>query len=156
MSTAICMFMILAAVEGLNCPPPIEEMPLSVASYWTMDEDGNYIAWNGQADDSPELAANGTYLTPDLAWQAGACISEWTTRYWTTSVVFQWGGEVREVACHDEFGRESYRRPFFHDGYGLWVIPVDVFSPEPVHGLVWEWNTGRVQVTGGMKDVACV
>lgn len=147
MNTAICIYTVLAVVEGLNCPPPLEDMPLSLTSYWTMDSDGNYVPWNGQADDTPHLAANGTLLTPDMAWQTSACISDWTTRYWTNTVIFWWNGEQREVACNDEFGRESYRQPFYHDGYGLWVIPVDVFSPEPVHGLVWEWQLGNVQVS---------
>lgn len=98
MNTAICTYVLLAIVEGLNCPPPFEDMPLSLTSYWT------------------------------------------------NTVIFWWNGEQRMVACNDAFGRESYRQPFYHDGYGLWVIPVDVFSPEPIHGLVWEWQLGNIEV----------
>lgn len=144
--TAICLYAVLALVEGLNCPPPVHTMPLSLTNYWTMDEEGRYIPWNGQADDSPHLAANGKLLTADSNWLSAACISEWTTIGWTTEIRFTYGGQERATACNDEFGRVTYRKPFYHEGYGLWVIPVDVYTPEPIHTLIWEWGTGRIKI----------
>lgn len=40
----------------------------------------------------------------------------------------------------------AYREPFYHSHYERWVVPVDVLSPVPLHGLVWEWETAVVQV----------
>jgi hypothetical protein len=40
----------------------------------------------------------------------------------------------------------DYRRPFYHPGYGTWIIPVDVLTDEPVYGLVWGWETAVVQI----------
>lgn len=142
----ICADPALALANNVNCPPAIEDMALSLTSYWFFGPDGEPVAWNGQADGNPEGYANSYPTSPDHAWRVSACISEWTTLYWTTAVSFMWGSQIREVACYDNFGLESYREPFFHDGYGQWVIPVDVLTPEVVHGLVHDWSTTTVQV----------
>jgi hypothetical protein len=121
-------------------------MPLSVTAYWFFGPDGEPIPWNGQADGSPEAYANMQPTSPDHAQKVGACIQDWTLFYWTTAVSFVWQGQELQVACYDNFGLESYRQPFYHDGYGVWVVPVDVLSPYPMHDLVWDWHTDMVRV----------
>lgn len=138
-------FLILAALAQAQ-PPPIEQMPLSVTSYWLFDEAGQPVAWDGQADGDPHHYANMQPTSPGHANQVGACISDWTRFNWTTSVSFVWQGQPLDIACFDAFGAVSYRQPFFHEGYGTWVVPIDVLSPEPLHGLVWEWQTEVVLV----------
>ena len=151
--------MIVPACQALEClallwggftsqlqPPPVGEMPLSITSYWMFDDNGNPVAWEGQANGDPGHYANGEATSPDHACKVGACIQDWTLLNWTTAATFWWQGEQMTIACYDNFGLESYRRPFYHAGYGEWVIPIDVLSPLPYHGLVWEWGTEMVKV----------
>ncbi len=144
--TAACFALLLSgALERLQ-PPPLEEMPLSITSYWLFDATGAPVAWEGQANGDPWHYANLEPTSPSHARQVAACIQPWTRFGWTTAVSFWWQGEWLTVACYDNFGAVSYRQPFYHDGYGRWVIPVDVLSPVPYHGLVREWETDMVQV----------
>ena len=86
-------------------------------------------------------------------WQVGACVQDWTRLWpgegsnsWTTAVFFEWNGQARELACCDTFGDVDYRRPFFHERYGLWVIPVDVLTNEPSYGLIWDWHADMTRI----------
>lgn len=124
---------------------PIDSLPLSVTSYWPF-VDGQPMAWAGQADGDPHHYANMQPTSPDHAGQVAACIQDWTRREWTTALSFTWQGQPMTLACWDTFGAESYRQPFYHDGYGKWVIPVDVLSPAPYHGLVRDWQREVVSV----------
>lgn len=145
--TSLCaLLMVSGAVESLTAVPPIEGMPLSLTSYWFWDEDGQPVAWAGQADGDPFHYANMVETDPAHAGKVGACIGAWVTRPWTTAVSFTWQGQQYDVACFDAFGDVDYRRPFYHEGYGAWVVPVDLLSPVPLHGLVWEWDTAIVEV----------
>lgn len=129
-----------AVAQGEYERPPLGEMPVSLTSYWIFDEQGDYLpGWGGQCDSSCEDAANGVILTLDMAGRVGACISSWVKfRPHTLTVVFSDGSMME---CVDAFGRESYRQPFFHEGYGRWVIPADILYPPPgVHGLVENWR----------------
>ena len=85
----------LAMANNVNCPPAIEEMALSLTSYWFFGPDDEPIPWNGQADGDPERYANSHPTSADHAWQVSACISDWTTLYWTTAVSFTWGSQQR-------------------------------------------------------------
>ena len=126
--------------------PPVEEMPLSITSYWLFNDSGVSVPWGGQADGDPTVYANMMPTDPAHAEQVGACIGDWVTLGYTTAVSFTWQGKPLTIACWDAFGLESYRKPFFHGGYGEWVIPVDILSPLPYHGLVWEWQREMVPV----------
>ena len=142
----ICADLALAQANNVNCPPPLDEMALSLTNYWFYGPDGEPVAWEGQSDGDPSVYANSYPTSPEHEWLVSACIGDWTKLYNTTAVSFYWEGEWREVACYDAFGLESYREPFFHDGYGRWVIPVDILTDDPVYGLVTEWQTAVVPV----------
>ena len=145
--TAVCLLMAIAGTVQIGTAvPAVEDMPLSVTSYWLFDDTGQPVAWGGQADGDPLHYANGQTTSPDDAGRVAACIGEWVKRGYTTAVSFTWQGQPVTVACYDAFGLESYRQPFFHEGYGEWVVPIDLLSPVPFHGLVREWNTAVVEV----------
>lgn len=144
--TAACLVLAIAGALESTQPPPVADMPLSVTSYWIFDDSGVPVAWNGQANGDPDHYANGEATSPDHAGKVAACIQDWTLLGWTTAVTFWWGGEQMTVACYDNFGDEDYRRPFYHAGYGQWVVPIDILSPLPYHGLVWDWSRDVVQV----------
>ena len=144
--TVVCLALaITGALEQIQ-PPPIEEMPLSLTNYWFFDSDGNPVPYGGQANGDPYHYANTEPTSADHAGKVAACIQEWTTFGWTTAVTFMWYGEQMTVACYDNFGAESYRQPFYHEGYSEWVVPIDLLSPVPYHGLVREWATDMVRV----------
>ena len=144
--SAACLAVAIAGVLNQLQPPPIESMPLSVTSYYIFDDEGHVVAWEGQADSDPSVYANMQPTSPADAGKVAACIGDWVTLPWTTAVSFTWKGEPMTVACYDAFGLESYRRPFYHDGYGAWCIPIDILSPTPYQGLVWDWSTEMVEV----------
>ena len=143
---AACLIIALAGAMQQLQPPPVDEMPLSVTSYWLFDDSGNPVAWGGQADGDPHHYANMYPTSPDHAGKVGACISAWVKRGWTKAISFLWQGKRIIIHCYDAFGLESYRQPFYHDGYGRWVVPVDILSPVPYHGLVLEWEASVVEV----------
>lgn len=143
---ARCALLLWGGITAQLQPPPIEQMPLSVTSFWMFDDNGNPVAWGGQANGDPGHYANGEATSPAHAGKVAACIQDWTLLNWTTAVSFWWGGEQMTVACYDNFGAPSYRRPFYHAGYGTWVVPIDLLSPLPYHGLVWDWSRDVVQV----------
>ena len=145
--TAVCLLLMVSGALDSVQPPPIEQMPLSITSYWLFDDVGTPVAFGGQADSDPTVYANMVQTDPAHAGEVGACIQSWVTRPYTTAVSFTWQGQELQVACYDNFGLESYRRPFYHEVYGVWVVPVDVLSPYPMHGLVWDWSTEIVRVT---------
>ena len=138
--------LVSSAISQVTQPPPVSEMPLSVTSFWFFDADGNPVAWKGQANGDPYHYANTEPTSADHAGKVAACIQEWTTFGWTTAVTFMWYGEQMTVACYDNFGAVNYRQPFFHEGYGEWVVPIDILSPVTYHGLVREWSTDMVRV----------
>lgn len=148
--TAVCLALAIAGALEAMQPPPVDQMPLSVTSYWLFDDSGTAVAWNGQANGDPNHYANGEATSPAHAGRVAACIQDWTRLGWTTAVSFWWDGQLVEVACYDNFGLASYRQPFYHSGYGRWVVPVDVLSPVPLHGLVEQWETAVV-VVGEIK-----
>ncbi len=144
--TAVCVLALVSGALDNVQPPLVEAMLLSITSYWLFDDAGQPVAWDGQADGDPHHYANMVKTDPAHAGTVAACIGEWVTLGWTTAVSFTWHGEPVTVACYDAFGLESYRRPFYHEGYGEWVVGLDVLSPAPLHGLVWDWHTDVVEV----------
>ncbi|TXH17228.1 MAG: hypothetical protein E6R03_04300 [Hyphomicrobiaceae bacterium] len=117
----------------------MNEIPILLTNYWPLDEDGQFVPWNYQADATPHLTANGTELSRELEWLVAACIDEWNSIGWTTAVSFYYDGEYRRVLCEDEFGAPGYWNPFYHPRWG-WVIPVDVFTAEPVYEIIYLWD----------------
>lgn len=138
------------ALESMQ-QPPLDQMPLSITSYWLFDENGRPTAWGGQANGDPYHYANGEETSADHAGRVGACIQDWTLYNWTKAIRFTWQGRPMLLHCYDNFGAVSYRRPFYHDGYETWVIPVDILSPEPYHGLVYDWALEVVPV-GSLEE----
>jgi hypothetical protein len=148
---AVCAIAVMAGALDAMQPPPIEKMPLSLTSYYFLDEDGEPVAWNYQANGDPGRYANMYPTSANHEWKVAACIQDWTKLWqgefsWTTSVSFMWDSVEREVSCFDNFGAVGYRQPFFHEGYGEWVIPLDIMTDEPVHGLVWGWSSDMARI----------
>lgn len=53
--------------------------------------------------------------------------------YLNSVFVFPDGSEVKAL---DTFGNPVYQAgPFYHDGYGRWVIPLDILTDTPLHYL---------------------
>lgn len=146
-TTAACIGLVIAgALQSIGPRPPLDAMPLSVTSYWFYDEDGQPVAWKGQADGDPSIYGNSYPTDISHAGRVGACIQELVRRVTTHAFTFTWRGQLITIHCYDTFGKVSYRRPFYHNGYGRWVIPIDILSPTPYHGLVSEWSLSVVEV----------
>ena len=129
--------------QPLPPPPPLEEMCLSVTSYWVWDKNGKiFDGYHGQCDADCSFTGAGYYL-PEKAedYQGGyaACIYDWTMLKGHNTRTVNVLGE--KWHCVDNFGKESYWEPFFHYGYWDWVIPVDLLAPLE-HGLYCDWDVG--------------
>lgn len=118
--------------------PPLSQTPLHVTNYWVFDENGEYLpGYMGQCDSDCSATATGFVLEQEDRGQVEACISKWTRLYWTTALTFN----GRTVACVDTFGDETYRAgPFWHEGWGSWVVAVDLFTDQPTYELVYNWE----------------
>lgn len=134
---AACL-MLVATGEQLDCtpaPPPIHEVCVSLTNYWPFDDSGELAPLNGQADSTPQYTAVMHELTsPD--------IDRWSLVAGPASLL----GKtvcVGYYGCYpvlDTFGTIVYRQGvFWHDGYGQWVIGVDVLTDAPIHELVCNW-----------------
>lgn len=156
--TMTCLALLLAGtLDGVQ-PPPLEQMALSLTNYDLFQGGEMAVAWNGQANGDPAHYGSNYPTSPAHVWRVAACIGahpdggvDWTKTYqgpdtvsFTTAVSFWWGGQWVTLVCVDTFGRESYRRPFFHEGCACWVVPVDVLTDEPLRAFVWEWETTAV------------
>lgn len=125
---AICQYIPQTDFEACN-PPPITEMCFSVTSYWPFD-DGVLTPYGGQADSDPTKTANGFKITGEH--QANTFVAS-SLPFVGQEFCNSWLGCV---PIHDTFGDPTYQAgPFWHDGYKQFVIPIDVFSPEPAHYL---------------------
>lgn len=114
--------------EQCNIPEP-DEVCISLTAYWPFNEDGKAVPWNGQADGSPSLTANGFRISPDSKNKVAA------------APLMLVGGSVDIMGIsaniHDTFGNEVYQHGiFWHDGYNHWVLPVDILSNDSIHYLV--------------------
>ena len=138
-----CLTLIMSHC-GQMLPPMY---PLSLTNYWPLDESGQHVAWYGQADGNPYRTALNVPTRPEYEWDMGACVFDWVTFGHTQQVSFWYNGQERQVACTDNFGSTAYRVPFWHDYYQTWVIPVDVFTPEPLHVLIYDWHRSSVPVS---------
>lgn len=122
-------------------PPPIEEMCLSVTSYWVWNDSGVMMdGWGGQCNEDCSYTASGhrlPYLAQDFQGGYAACIQDWTKLkgYPTKVVTF----DEFSLFCVDNFGDPDYREPFYHDYYKRWVVPIDVLA-QGVHRLVCNWS----------------
>ena len=124
---AMCaLSLLLADANGLSCPPPPIDACWSVTSYWPFDEEGNPVAWGGQADDSPSYTANGTYITADDEWDIAAVPLPLVG----STLIFPNG---HTVYAADTFGHPVYQAGvFWHHRHREWVIGVDILSPQPM------------------------
>jgi hypothetical protein len=146
MSGVICSAILLFTSDNCHDPfaaliPPIEEMCLSITSFWPWNEQGYlYDGWHGQCDSDCSVTSGG-YRLPEKAEDYGggyaACISGWTAvaEYPTAHLVTGWD----DLVCVDSFGDPDYRKPFYHYGYERWVVPVDILAPF-AHGLDCDWE----------------
>ena len=110
-------------------PPPVIEC-YSITNYWPFNELGELVPFNGQADESPDLTANGYRITGvDQAYTFVAAPVQFVGKQFCTD----WLGCV---PIHDTFGNITYQSgPFWHSGYNQFVIPIDIFAPDPIHYL---------------------
>jgi hypothetical protein len=125
MTTVMCLSVLLATANGLECPPPIDQVCWSVTSYWPFDENGGAIAGNGQADSQPNYTANMTYITPNDEWSIAAVPFDLVG----VALIFPNG---HTVYAADTFGNPTYQAGvFYHDYWKQWVMGVDILSPDP-------------------------
>ena len=124
MTTVMCLSVLLATANGLECPPPIDQVCWSVSSYWPFDENGQAIAGNGQADSQPNYTANMTYITADDKWGIAAVPLDLVG----SVLVFPDGTAVYAA---DTFGDPVYQAGvFWHDYWQQWVMGVDILTPD--------------------------
>jgi hypothetical protein len=150
-STIVIVCTMLVAAEGwpscygpdIPVPPPIREMPLHVTTYYVWTPDGDRMdGWGGQCDSTCRWTAAGYELPQRVEdYQGGyaACVSSWVRLKGYPTVVVNIPG-YGEWRCVDAFGAVGYRQPFWHEGRGLWVVPIDLLR-EPAHDLVYGWTT---------------
>lgn len=129
------------ALIVMNSPPPVNDMCLSVTSYWVWDSFGDiFPGWEGQCNEDCSLTAAGYELPPRAEEYTGgyaACIQDWTKLKGFPTKVVKF--DDFRVYCVDNFGDPNYRAPFYHDYYQRWVIPVDILA-EGVHELQCNWT----------------
>lgn len=129
------------AINPIDPPPPIEEMCLSLTSYWVWDETGNRLdGWEGQCDEDCSWTGAGYYLPETSEEYSGgyaACVYDWTKLKGSSTRVVSYGDT--SLFCVDNFGDINYWEPYYHDLYERWVIPIDVLAPFE-HGLVCNWS----------------
>ncbi len=124
--------------------PERNDMCLSVTSYWVWGTDGQILdGWGNQCNEDCSITASGTRLPMQSTGYEGgyaACIQDWTSLvgYPTKTLDIAGYGEYK---CVDTFGELSYTKPFFHEYYEQWVIPVDLLHPG-AQGLVCDWSGG--------------
>ena len=137
--------------------PPIEDMCLSVTSYWPWDDDGQlYDGYHGQCDADCSYTGGGYYLPEQASNYPGgyaACIYDWTSRKGYSTRVVNVLGE--EWYCVDNFGVESHWEPFFSLAYLDWVVPVDLLAPEG-HGLYCDWSVSWGEPYVIQEDIVAV
>lgn len=120
-------------------PSEITFYPLHVTSYSVWDSEGNIMSgYGGQCDSDCRYTATMFRLpdrVKDYAGGVAACITDWIGK----AVYVPGYGTYR---CLDTFGLKSYRVPFFHDGRGLDVVPIDLLTrpDQPIHDLVYNWR----------------
>jgi len=130
--------------------PPIEEMPILAFNYWPYEWIGGQWVmmnnWRGQCDSDCSYFSNGIHTRLEWMNQSAACITGWTGRYpHNTNVVTLPG--FGDYVCNDSFGDPDYRTPRFQEEFGMWVIPLDRFSPDPTMELVWDWSLSSILVS---------
>lgn len=129
----------------MDIPPPISTLCLSLTNYWVWDENGDILpGFHGQCDEDCSTMASGYKLPAreeDYVGDYAACIQEWTSRAGYPTMHIHIDGATNELACVDTFGRESYRKPFYHLKWDRWVIPVDILRKFPVAGVWCEYET---------------
>lgn len=142
----ICSMAYIALVNGVDCPPPVENLPLLILNYYPLDDNGNWVSWNYQADDTPQYVGTGYKLELEYDGFVAACITGWSTREYSTLLSFWYRGEYRQVLCLDSFGAKGYSQPFRHPNFNQWVIAVDIFSAVPIYEIITDWSIEVVNV----------
>lgn len=141
MMTALCAVAgaILLAANDLpphSCLPPIGEVCLSVTNYWPYEWYGEWVlmdGWNGQCDSDCSVTAIMEPVTLDVMGKRAAVPA---SLLGYTIHLPKWGA----LYGWDTFGNETYRNGvFWHDGYGRYVIGLDIFVPDGLHYLECDW-----------------
>jgi hypothetical protein len=132
--------------------PPTHEIPIHMTNYNPWDEQGILMVSGNktsQCDNDCSRTAAGFEIptkAEDLNTYVAACPFP--------DVGFEITIRGVKYFCWDTFGNEYYRAgPFFHEGRGVWVYPVDILTPHPIYQLVpaeeWyftpPWNEEVVQ-----------
>ena len=124
--------------------PDRRDMCLSVTSYWVWDENGEIMdGWENQCNEDCSIMASGHTLpavSSDYSGGYAACIQDWTSLVGYSTRTLDISG-YGQYTCVDTFGDPDYTRPFFHEYYERWVIPVDLLHPG-AQGLVCDWSGG--------------
>lgn len=132
MNLLLLLLALLTPVKASDKPPSIYTVDCwSVTNCWPFSDDGQLTAWGGQADGAPNYTANMTEITsPQQAWD------------WVAGPLPLVGKTVTipgygTYLVNDTFGATAYQEGvFYHDGYGRYVIGIDIFTPQPIHELV--------------------
>jgi hypothetical protein len=124
--------------------PERQDMCLSITSYWVWNKDGEMLdGWGNQCNEDCSITASGTTLpavSSDYSGGYAACVQDWTSLVGYPTKTLDIDG-YGKYTCVDTFGEPSYRKPFFHEGYDRWVIPVDLLHPG-AQDLVCDWSGG--------------
>lgn len=130
----MCGFNIAKAadIDASDPVPGINKVCWSVTNYWPFDEDGQIVSYAGQADGDPYHTAGmiDVAINRDFDWVAGPL----SLLEAGAAIKLSWLDEPLPV--WDTFGDEAYQAGvFWHDGYGRYVIGIDVFTAVPIHYL---------------------
>ena len=136
-------------------PPPAEEMPLFVRSYWPYHEDGTRMtAYNLQCDHDCSVTAAG-WPVPLLAddYLSGGVMVAACPDSWTGTAVSVVGYGTYQ--CWDRFGNANYAAgPFYHDRLHTWGVAIDLLHPgahETLAADQWEVLCGKFNQPSNCK-----
>jgi hypothetical protein len=131
------------SIHNPHAMPPLHEMPIWALNYWpyTWEEDHweMMVAWGGQCDWDCRYFSNGIENRLEWTNRSAACITGWTGRAPGPTVVVSLPG-FSDYVCNDSFGDPDFREPMYSEYWGMWVIPLDRFSPSWSSTLVWDWS----------------
>lgn len=122
------LFMPGEEIEWRKLPESIVESQLlhpgNEMAYW------DAVKWNMNADDTPRMTGDGTYIYPG---EENNLVAGPLQTYWSTFVFPNNGGRLVQ---HDSFGNVTYQKGvFWHDKYMTYVIGVDILTWRNVHYL---------------------
>ena len=130
--------LLIATGEPIECPPQIPhwtEICVSLTTFWPFDEEGELVAWAGQADSTPQYTAVMHEITgPEQAYTFVAAPS---FLLGSTICLAYYGC----LPVLDTFGDELYRAGIiYNEHWQQWVLPVDLISPDYFMTLICDWR----------------